>query len=236
VSISCENLDFDSDQTKFSDLTDNLRVNYSSAFNIALSSSSENSANNTLDYFNGSYLNKNLHFDVNIFKKEQVSGRQNSIEGLDFSFLSSDEKVIAIPFFELITNIDDLSSAEGIVQSARVQTINSNLSDESKYKLLSYISVIEIGIEIIQEKVENYSNANGRTKACVDVKGALRAGVTDLAIGAVVGGYAGATAGTFTVPVIGTVTGGVAGAVVGGAVGFVEGVTRSILTDLIFGC
>lgn len=164
-----------------------------------------------------------------------------------FEIYSESQLDLIQPFIDDLLDEEDLNVIKSKATTFQQSVVNSTLSDDEKFQLLvvssGIISFAEFvdngGIEQIQNALfesNQFQSSNGRVMACVDVKGALRAGVVDLAIGATVGGYVGATAGSFTVPIIGTVTGGVSGAVVGGAVGFVEGVTRSILTDLIFGC
>ena len=93
---------------------------------------------------------------------------------------------------------------------------------------------MKVGAEVLEEEISKIE-LNGRV-ACIDVKGALQAGVLGLFGGAIYFGIQGAVAGSVVFPIVGTVTGGVGSAVVGGEFGFFGGVGQAIISDFLFNC
>ncbi|MFM8913461.1 MAG: hypothetical protein ACKOE6_11195, partial [Flammeovirgaceae bacterium] len=218
----------------YKEITKNLDVTFNGAFSLALKSSTDNVYSDTYSYLQANYFTGNLEFNPNEIKREMnKSARIGSVNELDLSFLTNEQRVLAVPFLNNLLAQEDLEIVKGLANSFNIDVASSSLSNEHKYQLLALGSAVGSAVKVIEETIIKASSV-GRSQG-VDVKGALQAGVIGLVGGAIVGGKAGCAGGTVAFPGLGTATGCVGGAVIGGALGFIGGVAESILQDIIFG-
>ncbi len=221
-------------ETDYKEIAKNLEATFSGAFSVALKSSTDNVYSDTYSYLRANYFTGELDFNPNEIKGEMnKSARISSVNELDLSFLTNEQKVLAVPFLNNLLDQEDLAIVKGLTNSFNNDVASSSLSNEHKYQLLALGSAVGSAVKIIEETLIKGSPV-GRAQG-VDVKGALQAGVIGLVGGAIVGGKAGCAGGTVAFPGLGTATGCVGGAVIGGALGFIGGVAESILQDIIFG-
>jgi hypothetical protein len=189
------------------------------------------------------YLKENFYQgDVNINfadfeQKLKNANAKTKYEDIDLSFLTPTQQGLFSVYLNQIKNVNDIIEVSSITNNFNQLVIDSTLPEEQKYQLFTMSTAINVYSEVLIYGIELNDGGifGGRTK-CVDVKGALRAGVLGIITGAAAGAYTGGTAGTVVFPVVGTVTGAVAGGVVGGAFGFLSGVVMSVVQDVVFDC
>lgn len=215
-------------------LTTSLEATYTNAFAIALKSKQGSVYSNTYNYLRQSYFKGDFQFNTNELTTVISTGSKiSSASDLDLSFLSAEQKSLAVPFFDTILSLTDISSIDSLSDKLNNDVSLSELGEEEKYQLLSISAAVKVGAKLIQALIIQ-DISNGRS-ATIDIKGALQDGIIGLGIGAIRGGYAGCMGGTVAFPGLGTATGCVGGAVLGGAIGFIGGVATSLLKQSIFG-
>lgn len=164
---------------------------------------------------------------------------------IDNGYYTPEQIELLEPFIEQLLSDNFLSNAKQVVESFNQIVINSDLSNERKFELLSVGAAAKAsadflnngGVHVIASELDIAYSSNGRVLGCsVSSRNVLASAVVGLAGGAATGGYVGATAGTFTVPILGTAAGGVGGAVFGGAAGFVGGLISGVAAELITSC
>jgi hypothetical protein len=231
---ACQDSGIQKKQTDYKELATNLEITYTSAFTVALKSTPKNVYSDTYNHLKQNFFKGDFQFNPNELRALASSGsRITSAGDLDLSFLTAEQKSLAVPFFDGVLSLTDISAVNSITDKFSSDIALSSLTEEQKYQLLSISAAVKVGAKFIQESIAKDS-ANGRS-AKIDIKDALQDGVIGLGLGAARGCWIGATGGTVAFPGLGTATGCVGGAVMLGAVGFIGGVATSLLKQSIFG-
>ncbi len=204
------------------------------------------------EQFHVVYENHGLSFDKQILSSLNFNHTNARINSDIIEEVRAINNHFGEYFYEYMSNINE----EVFANADQLERINieghldeiensSNLSQDEKVLLISYLGSLSGsldfiqngGIQQIESQFEEVGYTNGRTNGCsVNVRNVLLSGVYGLATNAVRGAIIGGTAGTFSVPVLGTATGIVGGAVFGAAAGFVGGVIGGVVVELAATC